>query len=66
MKRLTVQVEAFGIISDNATPYSYRSAHRLIPWGALVAMVVRFAGLRGAAEIDRYGFGVNWPTPYSR
>ena len=52
MKRLTGQVEAFGIISDNATPYGYRGAHRLIPCGALVAMVVRSAGLRGA-ERDR-------------
>ena len=61
MKRLTGQVEAFGIISDNATPYSYRGAHRLILWGALVAMVL-FAlqdsevqeGLRGSIEM----FGV--------
>ena len=56
MKRLTGQVEAFGIISDNATLYSYRGAHRLIPCGALVAIVVRSAGLRGAGEIER----INW------
>ena len=45
MKRLTIQVEAFGIISDNAVSYSYRGAHKLIPWDAWVAMVVRSAGL---------------------
>jgi len=33
-----------GIISDNAALYSHRDAHRFIPRGDLVAMVVRSAG----------------------
>ncbi len=47
MKRRTVQVEALGgIISDNATSHNHRGTHKFIPWGTLVAMVVRFAALR--------------------
>jgi len=41
-----------GIISDNAALHGHRGAHKFIVWGALVAMVVRFAvrfaGRRGA------------------
>ena len=55
-----------GIISDNAALYSHQSAHRFIPWGTLVAMVVRSVRLRGSRErIDGKGsidrFGVGWP-----
>jgi hypothetical protein len=38
------------MISDNLALYSDRGAHRFIPWGDLVAMVVRSPGLRGAGE----------------
>jgi hypothetical protein len=54
------------MISNNLAIYSYLGAHRFIPSGALVVMVVRFAELRGAGEIrrDRWTYLV-LRTPYS-
>lgn len=53
------------MISDNSALYNYRGAHRLIPWGALIAIVVRSAGLQGAGEQERsMDFGVG--CPYGR
>jgi len=45
--------DLWGMISNNPTPYIYRGAHRFIPWGGLVAMAVRSAGLRGAVDRDQ-------------
>lgn len=48
----------WSIISDNAVPYSHRGAHRSIPCGDLVAMVIRFAGLEvqeRSSQIDERG-----------
>ena len=45
------------MINNNAAPYSRRGAHRLNAWGALVAMVVRSAGLRGYGEDQSIGVG---------
>ena len=48
------------MISDNAAPDSRRDAHRLNAWGALVAMVVGSARLRGYGE-DRLVLGAYIP-----
>ena len=41
------------MLSDNEVLYRYRGAHRFIPWDALVAMVIRSAGLRGTEDQER-------------
>ena len=45
------------MISANAALYSGQGAHRLNAWGALVAMVVRSAGLGGNGEDQSIGVG---------
>jgi hypothetical protein len=55
VKRRTFQVEAFARNDQRqfSPIHNDRGAHRLIPWGDLVAMVLRSAGIRGAGVIRR-------------